>query len=206
MGIADYERLLARLDEAISGPDATSRQDEHAIAVAEMEARLLQQQADLMHAASRLKLPAPRLGADATDESEPADPADELRAAGVAADDADNALVRADHRARRPALLPDSRPRVRNGAVYALCAVAAALPQGIVLTRMGMPTATAPVFVLIPVLAFLSGLILVGPAGTARLRPSRSGRRLPLRRDAKLGAVICGVIGLACGAAWLSLL
>ncbi|MGH8795325.1 MAG: hypothetical protein ACRDXX_22115 [Stackebrandtia sp.] len=207
----DYERLLGELTRrrrvhAVEMAE-TAHHDEEADKLADMENRLLSQQADLLNTARGLRLPPPKLRpADAETNAAASGDGDfeaALRQASRQADVSEAAAQRAWDRAKLPIFLPGKRPRIRHLAVYGLCALGGAAVQLTALVAEGMPDAAVTV-AFAPVAAFVVGYFTIGHVRRPRLKPQRRRRGDRAPRDVKLGLATCLVTGLVVVTWWLT--
>lgn len=210
----DYEQLLGELSvqcrsQAEAKQAAAAERQEDADKLAELEDRLLAQQADLLNTARKLRLGAPRLLPRPSESADlPADFATCLRQADRLVAAAESAAQRAWNRATVPAFLPYQRPRVRNLAVYGIAGLAGAAVQLLALTAQGLRDG-AWIVALAPLAAFVAGYVAVGQARQPRLKPERLRKtlrrtpRVKLSRDVKPGLAVCMAFGLATVAWWL---
>lgn len=208
MSTAEYERLLSELSRAKNSQDraktGTDQPASRTAELAELEDRLLDQQADLLNAATALRLRPPQLRPDAAVKAETADFAAAIAAATKSADACEAATARALRRAELPNFLPTQRTPIRHLSVYALCVLGATLLQLLILAT-GELREVAWVFAGAPAAALLTGYVLIGAADRSRIRPVRSRRRRAPApsRDPKTGLIMCLVVDFAVAAWWL---
>lgn len=210
MNSSRYEQLLDELQKSQQEQLAqqTDQKPEQLASLDDLEDRLLDQQASLMHSAAELRVPPPHLTVT-TEKAAEQDPGEThhdvesaIQAAHHEADKAEAASAAAMRRARLPNFLPMQRPVTRHLAVYALSGCVASLWQ-ILMLSTGELGSRAWVFAAAPVAAFLAGYLVVGYGDKSRLRPPKRRRQAARPRDAKLGLIVCVVINFAVAAWWL---
>ncbi|GAA4903482.1 hypothetical protein LX16_3829 [Stackebrandtia albiflava] len=200
MSSADYDRLLGELaDELTTHGSPQRRRSEMDGDLEALDDRLLEQQADLLHTATRLRYSPPRLSA-----VPPADPVTDPRRAVAAAyrhiDTADAAMSHALRWATVPGFLPKAGPRLRHLSMYALCAVVAAAVHALFIVRNGL-TDAALGFAIAPAVAFAVAYLMIGTFGRPRLRRSKRPERI--YRHPRDGLVMCVAIDLAAALTWM---
>ena len=210
MSIHEYERLLDELsretsDQAKRSAATSDTHDTRTRELSELEDRLLDQQAELLHTANALRIRIPKLGFGNGTPDGPGRYTDAVSAATREIDNCDIAMSHAMHRARQPNFLPHQRALVRHLAVYGLCVLGATALQLLILAS-GELTKVAWVFLAAPLAAFAVGYLAIGTADQPRIKPAKQRRRRrgpAPTRDPKLGLIICVVIDLAVAVAWL---
>jgi hypothetical protein len=196
---ADYAAHARRLDEVIRAQEQNTaeiaaRRDNASSAVAQLSQRLAVQGQALhqlgkltgQHMANR---PATFTGVT--------DPVEAVQVARRKADEADAARNETDALARQPVLMPGVSPVLRNGLVYAACALVAVLGSyGLLVLSDFTSAGSFSVSLLawlctgLPAVAWIGGFLLISVWGRPRLADLKTGQR-EADRSPKLGFVIC---------------
>lgn len=201
MSTARYEQLLNELAaELAQHGSPRSQRTAFDKELDELDDRLLDLQADLLHACPTLGVSTPKLSA-VTPPSPPGETRQAINRAHHYVDSAGAALTQAMRWATMPRFLPKARPRTRHLAIYALCALVAVAVHALVILRDGV-FAAAIGFAVAPVSAFIVGYLLIGRLGRPRI--AGAGKRAKLNRYPKFGFILCVVIDLLAAVAWLT--